>query len=104
MLWFVIESVAKELWLLKVKGKKAKKPTIYEILIDLEKDSIISSAQYGAIDDLRDRVRNVLMHQPVTAVCLPDDCFKAADSAMQLLRSKVTTPDITLKWNFGVQF
>jgi len=37
---------------------------MYEILIDLEKDSIISSAQYGAIDDLRDRVRNVLMHQP----------------------------------------
>lgn len=104
MLWFVIESVAKELWLLKAKGKNTKKPTMYEILIDLEKDSIISSAQYGAIDDLRDRVRNVLMHQPVTAICLPDDCFKAADSAMQLLRNKVTTPDITLKWNFGVQF
>lgn len=104
MIWFVIESIVKEIWSKKswVPGTKSK--TVYEMLIEIEKSALLDTALLSTLHDLRQRVRNKLAHQSETAICMPSDCFQAADCATKLLGVSSTAMDLTFKWQFGVQF
>ncbi|WP_454864707.1 hypothetical protein [Pseudomonas rhizophila] len=104
MIWFVIESVVKEIWLNKiwVSGKTTK--TVHEMLVEIEGSAVLDMPLLSSLNDLRRRVRNDLAHQSDTAVCMPSDCFQAADCATQLLGISSTAMDLAFRWQFGVEY
>lgn len=104
MIWFVVESSLKQLWDLHKTVHNSKKPTVGDMLKNLNSSGTISPDLFALLDDLRDRVRNKLMHQPVTTVCMPLDCHKVADGAMGLLKTIGGVPDLIIKLNYKVEF
>ena len=104
MIWFVIESIIKEMWLEMVWVSGPRTQPAYKMLVGLEKRSLIDTELFFAINDLRNRVRNNLAHESDTAVCMPGDCFQAAGCAIKLLGVNNPAMDLTIKWHYGVQF
>ncbi len=104
MIWFVIESIVKEIWSNKiwVSGKKTK--TVHEMLLEIERSAVLDMPLLSSLNDLRRRVRNDLVHQSDIAICMPSDCFQAADCATQLLGVSSAAMDLAFSWKFGVEY
>lgn len=102
LLWFVIESAAKSLWIGLSRSEK-RNPTMDAITRELHKRNLISNETRDLVDRLRKGIRNRLMHEPASTVCLPEDCQSAARAAIDLA---VRNPEIGLvqRWGTGVAF
>lgn len=100
-IWFVIESIAKDLW--SEKGGRSKFPRSAVVLRELMRNDVISIRLYHALDFVRAR-RNSLMHEPIETTVFPDDCLKAADSALELFSLTGNESGLVLGWKCGVEF
>ncbi|HGM6965842.1 TPA: hypothetical protein ACKQDH_003342 [Pseudomonas aeruginosa] len=100
-IWFVIESIVKELW----GGGRfySKFPSSAVVLRELMRNEVISDRLYHALDFVRAR-RNSLMHEPIETTIFPDDCLKAADSALELFSLIGNDRGLVLGWKCGVEF
>lgn len=103
LLWFVIESAAKEILANSLGSKGESHKRANSVFLDLKAECLISEEQFERLDDLRRRVRNKLMHESGSAACLPSDCVAASQAALDLA---VRDPSfgITVKWSSGVEF
>lgn len=107
LLWFVIESAAKDLRSSVGGGNGSNRrggfASIGSIFAELRAEGVIGDELFSRLDDLRGRVRNRLMHESDSASCLPEDCMSAAGGAVDL--SVRDAPlDIRTKWAYGVEF
>ncbi|EPS9197336.1 hypothetical protein ACFK0I_27740, partial [Pseudomonas aeruginosa] len=77
---------------------------VHKMLTEIERNELLDTALLSTLHDLRQRVRNKLAHQSEIAVCMPSDCFQAADCATKLLGVSNAAMNLTFKWQCGVQF
>ncbi len=102
LLWFVIESSAKSL-APALKSRAGKFPSMSDVLRRLRADGLINEDLFDLIDTLRNEVRNRLIHEPGSTVCLPKHCMMAAKAAIDLA-ARGAGLDLILKWETGSEF
>jgi len=102
LLWFVIESSAKSL-ASGMLSKPGKFPSMSEVLKRLLADGLIDQPHFDLIDTLRNEVRNRLIHEPASTVCLPRHCMMAARAAIDLAVGGADL-ELILKWETGAEF
>lgn len=106
LLWFVIESAAKDLLAQSVPGKSAVKSgrhqKFHDIVAELKFAGAISDNLFSLLEHCR-KLRNRMMHQSESTVCMPSDCRLAADAAVTLAVRDASL-DIQTKWLCGVEF
>jgi hypothetical protein len=103
LLWFVIESAAKEILANSLGSKDARHKSANGVFLDLKAECLISEDQFERLDDLRKRVRNKLIHESGSATCLPSDCVAASQAALDLA-VRDQSFGIVAKWSSGVEF
>jgi hypothetical protein len=106
LLWFVIESAAKDLLAQSVPGKSAAKSgshqSVLGVVAELKSAGVISDNLFSLLEHCR-KLRNRMMHQSESTVCMPSDCRLAADAAVDLAVRDASL-GIRTKWLCGVEF
>lgn len=98
--WFVIESSIQ--WLFQALIPAKKNPCTAEMIKFLCIEGLISEELKLCLDYLR-RLRNALMHNPAKAICPPDECIKAGQTALALA-VRNSGIDLVSSWRSSVQF
>jgi len=106
LLWFVIESAAKDMLAQSIPSKFAAKSrshqSIHVVFAELKSEGSISDNLFALLENCR-KLRNRMMHQSESTVCMPSDCRMAADAAVAIAVRKASL-GIRMKWQCGVEF
>lgn len=106
LLWFVIESAAKDLLAQSAPGKSATKSVghqrVHDVIAALKSMGLVSDRLFSLLEHCR-KLRNRMMHQAESTVCMPSDCRLAAEAALDLA-VRNTALVIRTKWQCGVEF
>jgi hypothetical protein len=106
LLWFVIESAAKDLLVQSVPGNSATKSvghqSIRDVVAELKSMGLISDSLFSLLEYCR-KLRNRMMHQSESTACMPSDCRLAAQVALDLAVRNAAL-EVQTKWQCGVEF